>query len=386
MRRDARQVEGQPRIRPVRGAHLHMALRTVSTLRSRTLLPIAAVSLGLLHAPADALAKRKQPAAASQTEQTTRGSASPPAQATPAPTPAPTAGDGGANSTAPSPAAAPSPPAQWTAAEIEAALKECVTLLAAIKATVEPLPAMRAGECGTPAPVLLRAVGTSTSVEISPPAIVNCRVVAQLHRWVESSLQPTASIHLKSPVTRIQNASGYVCRNRIGSSTARLSEHATANAIDISAITTADGRRIDVSEGWGAISQAPHAQTPKDRPPAKAAEVSPPSPAPEASKSKPEAGKRATNVKPSPPSGLGGPRGNTGGSASEKSNHVAGGSALPALPTPSSPDTAGQRFLHALHTGACGTFTTVLGPEANDAHKGHLHFDLATRRGKAYCQ
>jgi hypothetical protein len=37
-------------------------------------------------------------------------------------------------------------------------------------------------------------------------------------------------------------------------------------------------------------------------------------------------------------------------------------------------------FLHALHAGACKLFGTALGPEANDAHKNHFHFDMKQRR------
>lgn len=36
-------------------------------------------------------------------------------------------------------------------------------------------------------------------------------------------------------------------------------------------------------------------------------------------------------------------------------------------------------FLKDVHEGACGPFTTVLGPEADAAHKTHFHFDLASR-------
>jgi len=28
----------------------------------------------------------------------------------------------------------------------------------------------------------------------------------------------------------------------------------------------------------------------------------------------------------------------------------------------------------------------VLGPEANEAHRNHFHFDLAHRRSSAFCQ
>ncbi|NJO33319.1 MAG: extensin family protein [Rhodospirillales bacterium] len=43
-------------------------------------------------------------------------------------------------------------------------------------------------------------------------------------------------------------------------------------------------------------------------------------------------------------------------------------------------------FLRRLHRGACGIFSTVLGPEANEAHRNHFHFDLAPRRRNAFCE
>jgi hypothetical protein len=40
-----------------------------------------------------------------------------------------------------------------------------------------------------------------------------------------------------------------------------------------------------------------------------------------------------------------------------------------------------QAFLRAVHQGACRTFNTVLGPNADAAHHDHFHFDLA-RHGR----
>ena len=45
-----------------------------------------------------------------------------------------------------------------------------------------------------------------------------------------------------------------------------------------------------------------------------------------------------------------------------------------------------QLFLRKTHETACSIFSTVLGPEANEAHRNHLHFDLAPRRGGALCE
>ncbi|MDX2264312.1 MAG: extensin family protein [Hyphomicrobiales bacterium] len=43
-----------------------------------------------------------------------------------------------------------------------------------------------------------------------------------------------------------------------------------------------------------------------------------------------------------------------------------------------------SRFLKEVHKGACQIFGTTLGPEANEAHKNHFHFDVQPRR-KPFC-
>jgi hypothetical protein len=43
------------------------------------------------------------------------------------------------------------------------------------------------------------------------------------------------------------------------------------------------------------------------------------------------------------------------------------------------------QFLKEIHDGACKIFGTVLGPDANAAHRNHFHLDLAKRRHSAYC-
>jgi hypothetical protein len=42
-------------------------------------------------------------------------------------------------------------------------------------------------------------------------------------------------------------------------------------------------------------------------------------------------------------------------------------------------DTAKARFLRAVRDGACRSFTTVLSPDYNIAHRDHLHLDMASR-------
>ncbi|OUD09145.1 hypothetical protein BVC71_10595 [Marivivens niveibacter] len=47
---------------------------------------------------------------------------------------------------------------------------------------------------------------------------------------------------------------------------------------------------------------------------------------------------------------------------------------------------ANGRQLREMHRGACGIFGTVLGPEANAAHRNHFHFDTARYRSGSYCR
>lgn len=44
------------------------------------------------------------------------------------------------------------------------------------------------------------------------------------------------------------------------------------------------------------------------------------------------------------------------------------------------------RVLKALHSGACGPFGTVLGPNSDPYHKDHFHFDTARYRSGPYCR
>lgn len=275
-------------------------------------------------------------------------------KAAPAPALPPAAPQAAIPKAPPAPAEAAPPPA-WSEAEVTAARQQCATLLAPLQVMAQELPPLKQDRCGTPAPVALKKLGPAAGgVELSPPATLNCAMVAQLAAFVEKTLQPAAREAFGSPVVRFNQASGYVCRGRNGDLTTngKLSEHALANALDVASFTLADGRIIDVGRHWGpaardfknipAVAQAPQAVP-------------------------------VTPAKSSERSSLGAPP--------------------PAPPAPGKtpPDPAATKtkealFLRRLHQGACAMFGTVLGPEANEAHREHFHFDLHPRRASNYCQ
>lgn len=45
-----------------------------------------------------------------------------------------------------------------------------------------------------------------------------------------------------------------------------------------------------------------------------------------------------------------------------------------------------SKFLKEVHAGACKIFGTVLGPNANAAHRNHFHLDMAKRPFSSFCQ
>ena len=145
------------------------------------------------------------------------------------------------------------PPAQWSDREVEAALMECMHLLAPLTADVVPLAPIRNASCGTPAPVLLRSIGAKEKVIVDPPLLINCPMVVALNRWLEKTVQPAAHAAFGSPVARMVGSS-YACRNRYNLPNDRLSQHAFANAVDLPVFALADGRRIDIAQGWGPVS------------------------------------------------------------------------------------------------------------------------------------
>ncbi len=86
-----------------------------------------------------------------------------------------------------------------------------------------------------------------------------------------------------------------------------------------------------------------------------------------------KAGKKTSRALRSPPTTAG------------TSKPPAAADSVPAKADPAKP-TKEALFLRAIHSGACGPFGTVLGPEANDPHRNHFHLDLIPRRSRGYCE
>lgn len=82
------------------------------------------------------------------------------------------------------------------------------------------------------------------------PPVASCPVAAAMLLLEERVVQPAAIRHLGSRVQAIHHAGTYSCRRHYGREQGRFSEHATADAIDISGFTLADGRKVTVLGDW----------------------------------------------------------------------------------------------------------------------------------------
>ena len=88
-------------------------------------------------------------------------------------------------------------------------------------------------------------------VPYSATLSMTCPLSAAVHVWERHVVLPAAEAILGSPVEQVLTYGSYNCRRVNGSASGRWSEHASANAIDISGFELADGRRITVLDDFG---------------------------------------------------------------------------------------------------------------------------------------
>ncbi len=334
-----------------------------------------------------------------------------------------------------SPSVADAAKVGWSAQEIKSGRAQCARVLAAYHIVAEHLDPIHDGDCGTPAPVSVTSIGKSPAVQLSSPAILNCDMLETFAKWLKSDVQPRARSLLGAPVDKIHVMSSYSCRKAYGRKRGRLSEHASANAIDIGSFATAKGQEVALLDDWGmterdikariaaakaaarkhetaaaAIQPAPRPAT--SPPPVVVAEPGLPPPLPTValttgSTPAPSLKSGQEAAIPQQPAAIHGFRtfvsdamrqivpmdnadpARTGTGLTLGQPSRLGGPKVAKKPEASvTPASAANRrqFLHDLHETACKRFGTVLGPEANAAHRNHFHLDRAERPRGNYCE
>lgn len=124
---------------------------------------------------------------------------------------------------------------------------QCHLDLARERIEFRALPDQRfAGGCSALGAVQLINMGTPAS----GLRAMTCPLARQFARWVRESVQPAADQWLGTNVQRVETFGTYACRSVNSQPGARLSEHAFANAVDVSGFRLGNGRVITVQEGW----------------------------------------------------------------------------------------------------------------------------------------
>jgi hypothetical protein len=211
---------------------------------------------------------------------------------------------------------------QWTDDEVAAAKAECTATLAGVRLDFEPLSPIQQGLCGTPAPILLRSLGVDQKVELDPPATVSCDLAKALSEWVDK-IQRDAEEGFGATIAKLR-ASSYACRTIYNRARSPLSQHALANAIDLSGFVLTSGELITVREDWD-------------------------------------------------------------GRAVDNRSLIHLASAAISLPNPVPATQQRSEFVIKAHDSACSIFGTVLGPRANKAHRDHFHLDMK-QRDRSFCR
>jgi len=126
--------------------------------------------------------------------------------------------------------------------------RKCYALLHKADIHYSPLPPVHGpGTCGYSDGIRL---ANGTGLDYGPPFAAACSLAASLHIWSHQVLEPAAYRHFRKPVVQIQTFGTYACRTIGNAEGGAMSQHATANAIDVIVFRLQDGRRVTLSASW----------------------------------------------------------------------------------------------------------------------------------------
>lgn len=103
------------------------------------------------------------------------------------------------------------------------------------------------GECPLNDVVRVRSFG---SVSLSSSFLASCPLALSSALFVNQQARPLTQTMMGSSLSRIDHLGSFACRNIYHRPNARRSEHASAEALDISGFTLENGQRISVLRGW----------------------------------------------------------------------------------------------------------------------------------------
>ena len=134
-----------------------------------------------------------------------------------------------------------------TAKEIQACDQLVNSALVGIK---REKPLIGKGLCGSDPVYEISAIQTiAGKITFTQSVPLNCQMLEGLALWGEG-IQKDAQKHLSTNLAEVNVISTYACRNRYNDPNQRISQHAFANAIDISGFKMKSGESISLLKTW----------------------------------------------------------------------------------------------------------------------------------------
>ena len=103
------------------------------------------------------------------------------------------------------------------------------------------------GDCPLSDVVRVRNFGPVT---LSSSFIASCPLALSSALFIQQQARPLTKTMMGSELARVEHLGSFACRNIYHRPDARRSEHATADALDISGFHLADGQKVTVLPGW----------------------------------------------------------------------------------------------------------------------------------------
>lgn len=136
--------------------------------------------------------------------------------------------------------------------------KGCLAALSASGASFAPVAQpSNSSSCQIQTPVRLFSIASKAgSVKLPDQPTVNCAFALKLSAWVDTQAQILALKEAGSTIIAMGTEPGFDCRGRNGDSSAKMSEHAIGDAVDIVYMKLADKTQILVKDALN--MQSPH--------------------------------------------------------------------------------------------------------------------------------
>jgi hypothetical protein len=120
--------------------------------------------------------------------------------------------------------------------------QNCMERLRQLGAKAEALPDIVEGPCF--AVHAVRLLSVANNVALSPPATLQCSMAESVARWSNDIIQVSAKQFLGELPLKILIGTSYACRTQNGQVSAKLSEHAFANGLDVMGFALSGNRSV----------------------------------------------------------------------------------------------------------------------------------------------